>query len=74
MSKPNFWQDQERAVILSKQAEEYESEVIKWESLKQEITDLEQFVALRQSSGQAEKDDVALDDDVNKKYDQLKQH
>jgi len=74
MSKPNFWQDRERAVILSKQTEEYESEVIKWENLKKEITDLEQFVALRQSSGQAEKDDIALDDDINKKYDELKQH
>ena len=81
MSKPNFWHDKERAVALSKQAEEYESEIIKWENLKKEITDLEQFVALRQSSprpeigtkaGQAEKDDAALDDDVNKKFDELK--
>ncbi|MDO8668531.1 MAG: peptide chain release factor 2 [bacterium] len=72
MSKPNFWHDQERAVVLSKQAEEYESEVTKWEDLKKEITDLEQFVALRQSSGQAEKDDNSLDDYVNKKYDELK--
>ena len=73
MSKPDFWQDRERAVILSKQAEEYKAEVIKWENLKKEITDLEQYVALRQSSGQAEKDDVALDDDINKKYNELKQ-
>jgi len=73
MSKPNFWQDQERAVILSKQTEEYESEIIKWENLKKEITDLEQYVALRQSSGQAEKADTSLDDYVNKKYDELKQ-
>jgi len=72
MSKPNFWQDQERAVILSKQAEAYESEVVKWENLKKEIIDLEQFVALRQSSGQAEKVDISLDDDINKKYDELK--
>ncbi|MBU0722110.1 peptide chain release factor 2 [Patescibacteria group bacterium] len=72
MSKPNFWQDQERAIILSKQTEEYDAEVIKWENLKKEITDLEQFVALGQNSAQAEKDDASLNDYVNKKYDQLK--
>jgi len=72
MSKPNFWQDRERAVSLSKQAESYESEVIKWEKLKLEITDLEQYVALRQSSGQAGEEDNSLDDYVNKKYDELK--
>ena len=72
MSKPGFWHDKNRAVELSKQAEEYESEVTKWENLKKEITDLEQYVALRQNSGQAEKVDVSLDDDINKKYDELK--
>jgi len=69
MSKPNFWQDRERAVILSKQAEEYESEVIKWENLKQKITDLEQYVAeaIREK-------DLSVADEANKKYDELKQH
>ncbi len=68
MSKPDFWQDQERAVILSKQAEEYESEVMKWESLKKEITDLEQYVAeaIREK-------DLSVADEANIKYDELKQ-
>ncbi|MEI6597298.1 MAG: peptide chain release factor 2, partial [bacterium] len=68
MSKPNFWQNQERAVVLSKQAEDYESEILKWENLKQEITDLEQFVAeaIREK-------DLSIADEANKKYDELKQ-
>ncbi|MDP2736982.1 MAG: PCRF domain-containing protein, partial [bacterium] len=67
MSKPNFWQDRERAVNLSKQAEEYESEVIKWENLKREITDLEQYVAeaIREK-------DLSIADEANIKYDELK--
>ena len=68
MSKPNFWQDQERAVILSKQTEEYESEVIKWENLKKEITDLEQYVA----EGIKEKD-LSIAEEAEKKYNELKQ-
>lgn len=69
MSKPNFWQDRERAVVLSKQAEEYESEVIKWENLKKEITDLEQFVAEA-----AREEDQSIAPEANKKYEELKRH
>ncbi|MDP2736367.1 MAG: peptide chain release factor 2 [bacterium] len=67
MSKPNFWQDQARAVILSKQAEEYESEVIKWENLKQEITDLEQYVAEA-----VKENDLSVSDEAQVKFDELK--
>jgi peptide chain release factor 2 len=67
MSKPNFWQDRERAVILSKQAEEYESEVIKWENLKKEITDLEQFTAEA-----AKEKDLSVASEADKKYIELK--
>lgn len=67
MSKPNFWQDRERAVAMGKQAEEYESEVIKWENLRKEITDLEQFVA----EANREKD-LTIADEVSKKYGELK--
>lgn len=72
MNKEDFWQDRNRAVEISKTVENEEKEIAKWENLKKEITDLEQFVALRQSSGQAEKDDAELDDDLNKKYFELK--
>jgi len=69
MSKSDFWQDRERAVILSKQAEEYESEIIKWENLKKEITDLEQFVAEA-----AKEKDLSIAGEADKKYDELKRH
>jgi len=72
MNAPDFWQNRERAVETSREAENEEREINKWENLKKEITDLEQYVALRQSSGQADKDDVALDDDIYKKYNELK--
>jgi len=67
MSKPNFWQNQERAVAVSRQAEGYESEILKWESLKKEITDLEQYVA------EAIKEkDLSIAAEADKKYDELK--
>lgn len=69
MSKSDFWQDRERAVNISKQAEEYESEIIKWENLKKEITDLEQFVA------EAIKEkDLSIAGEADKKYYELKRH
>ena len=45
MSTPNFWQDRERAVEVSREAENEEKEINKWEDLKQKITELEQLVA-----------------------------
>jgi len=47
MSKPDFWQDRERAVEVSREAENEEKEINKWEDLKQKITELEQLVAER---------------------------
>lgn len=67
MSKPNFWQDQNRAVAISRQAEEYESEIIKWENLKKEITDLEQYAAEA-----AKEKDLSIALEVEKKYNELK--
>lgn len=67
MSKSDFWQDRERAVNISKQAESLESEVVKWESLKKEITDLEQFVAEA-----AREKDLTIAAEADKKYDELK--
>jgi peptide chain release factor 2 len=54
---------------VSKQAENLESEVIKWENLKKEITDLEQYVA------EAVKEkDLSVAGEAGKKYDELKRH
>ncbi|OGF24178.1 peptide chain release factor 2 [Candidatus Falkowbacteria bacterium RIFCSPLOWO2_12_FULL_45_13] len=66
-SRPDFWQDRERAVELSRRAELLESEVEKWEKLKQEITELEQLVA-----ESLKEKDLSLADEANKKYQVLK--
>lgn len=67
MSKPDFWQDRERAVEISRQAENEEKELAVWEKLKTEITDLEQFVAeaIREK-------DLTIADEANRKYEELK--
>ncbi len=46
MSKSNFWDNRERAVEISRRAEEQEKEIVKWESFKKEITELEELVAV----------------------------
>jgi len=45
MAKPDFWGERERAVAISRQAENGEKEIAKWENLKKDMTDLEQLVA-----------------------------
>lgn len=67
MSKPDFWNNQERAVEISREAENLESEVLKWENLKTEITDLEELVAVGQKEG-----DISISEDAHKKYEELK--
>ncbi len=68
MSKPGFWENHGRAVAISKKAEEIDKEVAKWESLKKEITDLEQLVAEA-----VKENDLSVADEAHKKYDELKQ-
>ena len=63
----DFWQDRERAVSIGKKAEELEREVEKWETLKRQITDLEQIVAEA-----ARESDSSMDDELNLKYRELK--
>ena len=67
MSKPDFWQDRERAVEISRQAENEEKEIATWANLKKEITDLEQYVA------EAIKEkDLSIGEESEKKYQELK--
>lgn len=65
--KPDFWHNRERAVEISREMENEEKEIIKWENLKKEITDLEQFVAEA-----AKENDLSVSDEANKKYQELK--
>lgn len=67
MNKAGFWDNQERAVDISKKVEDLDSEINRWESLKNEIVDLEQFVAEAQREG-----DNSVSDEAHKKYEDLK--
>jgi peptide chain release factor 2 len=51
MKEPGFWNDNEEAVRVSKEAESLDDEVEKWEGLEKEIEDLEKFVAVANKEG-----------------------
>ncbi len=68
MNAPDFWDDRERAVEISRAAENEEKEITKWEKLKKEITDLEELVAVAEKEN-----DTSMHDDVAKKYEELKE-
>lgn len=63
MNKPGFWDNQDKAVELGKRVEELDSEVEKWESLKTNITELEELVAVANYEG-----DDSFADEAHKKY------
>jgi len=67
MNKKDFWDDREKAVQVSKEVEDLESEIKKWEELKKEITDLEQLVAVAQKEN-----DQSIAEEADKKYQELK--
>ena len=66
MNKPDFWNNQEKAVEVSKRVEDLDSEIERWEDLKKEITDLEEIVAV----GQKERD-TSIEDEAHKKLKEL---
>jgi peptide chain release factor 2 len=67
MNKEKFWDDQKRAIDISKKVEDLDAETNKWEGLKNEIVDLEQLVALQQKEG-----DESMSDEAHKKFGELK--
>jgi len=67
MNKPDFWNNRERAVEISKEAEGLESEVNKWRGLKKEIRELEELVAVAAKEG-----DTSIDEEAREKYEELK--
>jgi len=54
INKPDFWNDRERAIEISREVEESKKEIKEWEELLKEITELEELVkeALRPGSEQ----------------------
>jgi peptide chain release factor 2 len=67
MIKPDFWDNQTRAVEISKQAEELDSEINKWEKLKKEMSDLEELVTMAHKEA-----DNSIAEEASKKLRELK--
>jgi len=66
MSKPDFWKDREKAVEVSKEAEELEKEIGEWEEFLKEITELEELVAVGNKEG-----DFSLVEETETRYQEL---
>lgn len=67
LNAPDFWQDRNQAVEISREIEREEKEIAQWENLKKEITELEQFVAEA-----VKENDLSVAEEAQKKYDELK--
>jgi len=73
MNKPGFWDNQERAVEISKQAEDLDKEIGAWVELKKEIRELEELAALWQNSeAKQRQEDESFDKYAREKYRELK--
>jgi peptide chain release factor 2 len=66
MGKPDFWDDQKKAIEVSRKKEENEKEVVVWENLRNEIRDLEELVAVAN-----EEEDKSVSTDATKKFSEL---
>ena len=66
INKPNFWNNQEKAIEITRKLEDLTKEAAEWESLRKEIRELEEFVALASKEG-----DDSMHDDVYAQYKDL---
>jgi len=66
INQPNFWSDRERAVEVSREAEELESEINKWENFSKELSDLEELVKVILKEG-----DLSMEKEAEEKYAEL---
>lgn len=67
INKSDFWNNRDRAVKISKEAESLETEIKEWDELTLEVKDLREFVTVV-----AEENDTSAEADLNKKYEELK--
>ncbi|OGF26264.1 peptide chain release factor 2 [Candidatus Falkowbacteria bacterium RIFOXYB2_FULL_47_14] len=67
INKPDFWNNRERAVEISKNVESLEAEIGEWDEFSAEVNDLEELTAMAAAEG-----DTSVEADVNKKYEELK--
>lgn len=76
MNEPDLWSNRERAVEISREAENEEKEITKWEKLKKEITDLEELVTVAEkesTDAKAMADKSEIIEYAEKTYNELKE-
>jgi peptide chain release factor 2 len=66
MNQEGFWDDKDTAIEVSKRVEDLNTEINKWEDIENDITELEELVAIAEKEG-----DNSFEEEANKKYDQL---
>ncbi|MCX6799713.1 MAG: peptide chain release factor 2, partial [Candidatus Falkowbacteria bacterium] len=68
INKPNFWDNREKAIELSRKSEELDKEVNTWNNLIRDIRNLEEFVALADNEG-----DESIAEESQKNFEELTQ-
>jgi peptide chain release factor 2 len=73
MEEPGFWNDQERAVKISKEAEDLDKEVKKWEKVKNEIDEFYDLIqeAIKEKDNELEKDIEKNMADLEKRFEEM---
>lgn len=66
VSKPDFWDRQEDAIIISKKLEDLDSENLVWRTLLNDTRELEELVSVA-----SKEDDSTMDLEVRKNFDEL---
>lgn len=66
--KSGFWDNQSKAVEISKEAEDLEKEIVKWDNLLSEVTELEELTAVA-----SQDKDNSFEEEVFRKYNFLKE-
>jgi peptide chain release factor 2 len=73
MEEPNFWNDQERAVKISKEAEDLDKEVKRWDKVKNEIDEFYDLIneAIKEKDNELEKDIDKNLTDLEKRFEAM---
>ena len=66
ISQSDFWNNNEKAILISQEAEDLRSEINRFEELEKEILEIEELAVL---SGEYQ--DESVYNDINKKYEEL---
>jgi len=71
MGEINFWEDQAKAIMISREAEELADETAIWERLGEEIRDLEEMIALAEREDNSDLSLADLSQDLENRYIEL---